>query len=126
MILQKNADFRAIVQNGHVFKNEYFTIFSVEKDDLKVGFAAARARNKPVRNRLKRITRELWRTNQADYQLAAHIVIIANMNVMAVTHAERQRALTDLLRAIEKRGLVRPLPAAETFAASHHARKAKD
>jgi ribonuclease P protein component len=103
MILKDGAEFRSIVQHGYVVKNEYFSIFFVQEDDIKVGFAAAKAPSKPLRNKLKRIARELWRTNGLGQQISAHIVIIAHMRVMRVKHDERRREFNNLLQMMVKR-----------------------
>jgi len=104
MILKKSADFRSVFQNGHSIKNEYFSIYFVKRNDLKVGFAAAKkCANKPMRNKLKRIARELWRTNHIRYSLSAHIVIIASKRNLAVRHNKREEAFVKLLAALNEK-----------------------
>jgi RNase P protein component len=43
LILKKISDFREVFQQGQILKDEYFSIFFVGRDDLKVGFAAPKA-----------------------------------------------------------------------------------
>ena len=104
MILKNSAAFRYLFQNGHSVKNEYFSFYFVEKDDLKVGFAATKkCRHKPMRNKLKRIARELWRTNHQRFSLSLHIVVVTSLRVLAVKHEIRENAFRELLSAIKER-----------------------
>ncbi|MBN1560086.1 ribonuclease P protein component [candidate division KSB1 bacterium] len=101
--MKNSAEFRSIVQHGHAVKNEYFSIFFVQEDDFKIGFAAGRAPNKPMRNKLKRIARELWRTNSLQQHFSAHIVIITHKRALLAKHDKRQSEFNKLVNMIAKR-----------------------
>ena len=102
MIL-KSGEFRHVFQNGRSIKNEYFSFYFVKSNELKVGFAASKyCKNKPVRNRVKRIARELWRLHYNNYSLSIHTVIIASARLAAVNHNLREKAFLELLSTLEK------------------------
>jgi ribonuclease P protein component len=104
LILKKISEFNEVFQQGQFLKNEYFSISFVGKDNLKVGFAAPKnSGNKPTRNKLKRIGRELWRTNFRNYDLPAHIVIITRKKILMAKQHVREQSINQLLREIEIR-----------------------
>ncbi len=98
----ESAEFHSIFQDAQFIKNEYFSIFFVKADVLKVGFAAPKkCGSKPVRNKLKRLGRELWRINFRKYDLPAHIVIVVHKNNLRVKHKKRDEYFNALLSDIE-------------------------
>ena len=102
IILKKSSEFGIIFQQGRAVKNEYFSIYFIHSKELKVGFAATgHCKNKPLRNKLKRIARELWRTNYRNYRLFAHIVIVVHERVLSAEHNLRVKAFTELLVAVQ-------------------------
>lgn len=101
-IILKSREFSEIFENGQFVKNEYFAIFFVKRDALKVGFAASKkCASKAVRNKLKRFGRELWRTNFRNYNLPAHLVIVVHKNNLKIKYTHREDALKSLLRDIQ-------------------------
>lgn len=103
IIILKSSEFGSVFESGQFVKNEYLTIFFVREDDLKVGFAAPKkCGNKPYRNKLKRIGRELWRTNFRKYDLPAHLVLVVHNKILAIQHSEREKIINSLLGDIEE------------------------
>jgi ribonuclease P protein component len=101
-IILKASEFNSVFEDGQFVKNEYFSIFFVNRDALKVGFAAPKkCGSKPVRNKLKRIGRELWRTNFRNYDLPAHLVIVVHKDNLKIKHTQRDETLKNLLHDIE-------------------------
>lgn len=101
-IILRASEFHSVFEDGQFVKNEYFAIFFVKENDLKVGFAAPKkCGSKPVRNKLKRIGRELWRTNFRKYDLPAHLVIVVHKKNLQIKHAIRERVFKLLLHDIE-------------------------
>ncbi len=101
-IILKSSEISPVFENGQFVRNEYFSIFFVNKDELKVGFAASKkCGSKALRNKLKRFGRELWRTNFKKYDLPAHLVIVVHKNNLKIKQTQREDAFKGLLRDIE-------------------------
>lgn len=102
-IILKSSEFHPVFKDGLFVHNEYFTIFFVRGTDLKVGFAAPKkCGSKPTRNKLKRIGRELWRTNYRKYDLPAHLVILVHVVNLTVRHIIREKKINSLLAEIDE------------------------
>ncbi|MBN1479854.1 ribonuclease P protein component [candidate division KSB1 bacterium] len=103
MILKKNADFGQLFQKGLCIKNEYFSFFFVRDNDLKIGFAVnKRCANKPIRNKLKRIARELWRTNFRHFHLPVHMVIVTSERILELDYKAREIYFKSQLQKVEQ------------------------
>jgi len=101
-IILKTSEFHRVFQNAQSIRNEYFSVFFVKENNLKVGFAANKnCGSKPIRNRLKRIGRELWRTNFRNYELPAHLVIVVHKSVLKINQKNRVKLINTILYDIE-------------------------
>jgi len=104
MILASNDSFRNVFRLGAPIHSEYFSIYFVKERELRVGFTTRKDyKNKPTRNRMKRILRELWRKIYRSYQLPAHIVIVANNKILDAEYNVLNEQMNDSLAKIENR-----------------------
>ena len=101
-ILLKKYEFNEIFSCGKSLKSRYFKVILLKKNDLKVGFATKRGINSVKRNRLKRITKELWRLNHQDYKINAHLVFLAHVENFHLHYKNLQEDFCSLLGKIEK------------------------
>nr|NNM91316.1 ribonuclease P protein component [Bacilli bacterium] len=79
--LQHNRDFRQVFVRGKSYANHYFVLYVLKrsrKDPLRIGFSVSKkVGNAVVRNRTKRLLREVVRLSISDLPLNYHLVIIA-------------------------------------------------
>jgi len=81
LIIKKSDEFNEIFTHGEMVRSKYFTAFLQKDSNLKVGFTAQKGlKNKVIRNKLKRRTRELWRLHFRDFCISGRIVLIAKKN----------------------------------------------
>ncbi len=100
-IIKKNSEFTDIFTKGKFYSSVFFRAYSLPCATVKIGFTTQRGlKTKPQRNRIKRITRELWRKNFLKYQLAAKIVISAKAKVLNVNHITLEKDFNDLLKQL--------------------------
>ena len=96
--------FRDVFRKGMHIHSEYFSVYFVRESELAVGFTTRKDyQNKPTRNRMKRILRELWRKNFRSYQVTAHIVIVANRKILDAKYEILNQQMQETLSRIEKR-----------------------
>lgn len=77
--LTKNADFDTVFRNGKSYAGKYAVAVVLRRaDDItRVGFVvSAKTGNAPVRNRIKRRLREVWRSLQNEIVSSADVVLI--------------------------------------------------
>ncbi len=87
IILKKNKSFNKVFKKGDKFSSQFFMAYLIPSDSLHVGFAAQRGyKNKPQRNRLKRITRELWRLNYKEFNFSFDMVLVTKISVLNTEH----------------------------------------
>ncbi len=77
-ILRGKNSFNRIFKCGTVFSGNNVSINFLEADTQKVGFAVtSRIKQAVIRNRYKRILREVYRLNKAKFPAKGHIVLFA-------------------------------------------------
>ena len=104
IIIKNNDEFNEIFNQGKIFSSDYFIAYTLKNDCVKVGFTTPkRIKNKPQRNKIKRITRELWRKNYRKYHLDAKIVIISRISLLSVNFIKLEEDFNHLLYKIEKK-----------------------
>jgi len=102
-LIKKNDEFNEIFNKGKIFSSEYFIAYTIKNDKVKVGFTTLKGiKNKPQRNRLKRIARELWRKNYRNYTLCSKIIIITKSNLLTINFKTVEDDFNKLLFKIEK------------------------
>lgn len=78
-ILKKKKQFQKVYKIGKSFSNRYMVIYVSAADEIKTkaGFAAGkRLGNAVVRNRVKRMLREAYRTYQHRIKMGLHLIIV--------------------------------------------------
>jgi len=102
-VIKKSSEFRSTIRNGFCHSTQFFTAYSIKAPSVRIGFAAKKGyKNKPQRNRIKRITRELWRQCYGDYYLPAEIVIMASPSLLKQKYKDLEADFCTLLEKIEK------------------------
>ncbi|MBN2411573.1 ribonuclease P protein component [candidate division KSB1 bacterium] len=103
IIIKKNEEFNEIFKKGKIFSSAYFIAYTLNNDSVKVGFTTPKTiKNKPQRNKIKRITRELWRKNYRNYILNRKIIIISKISLLSVNYIELEDDFNKLLFQIDK------------------------
>ena len=104
IILKSNAAFGRVFLLGQHIQFEYFTIYFVKQAELRIGFTTKRGyRNKPERNRMKRILRELWRKKYKQYTLPAHIVLVADGSILRADYKLLDNLMETAMFRLEKK-----------------------
>ncbi len=104
IIIKKNEEFNEIFNKGKIFSSAYFIAYTLNNDSVKVGFTTPKSiKNKPQRNKLKRITRELWRKNYRNHTLNKKVVIISKITLLSVNFIKLEEDFNKLLYKIENK-----------------------
>ncbi len=75
----------------------------VSATKVRVGFAVGRGLvNKVQRNRLKRRTRELWRTQYRNFNVQGDVIIIAKKQAFEAPFSELEKDFINLLHKISR------------------------
>lgn len=102
IILKGNESFNKVFKQGKIFSSHYFQIYVIHEGPLKIGFAVQKGyKHKPERNRIKRITRELTRTNYIDYQLSQQMVILTKLDILKTDYITLEKDFNQLLLKIQ-------------------------
>lgn len=75
-IIKKSSEFKRILSQGKKYKSENFIFVFIKNDSLSVGFCTEKGLKSTIRNRVKRITRELYRTIIHRDSIKGKIIII--------------------------------------------------
>ena len=77
-ILQGKKNFDKIFKTGQTVSGNYVSIFYLSADSRKIGFAVSKKVKKAViRNRYKRLLREIYRLNKDKFPEKSHIILLA-------------------------------------------------
>jgi len=102
--LSRSRDFDAVYRHGRSASTRFLTLhwFDRSRDDdagePRLGLAVPRAAgNAVVRNRIKRLVREVFRARREALNTALDIVVIAKPDAAQISHAQ---AATELERAL--------------------------
>lgn len=99
MILRKNKQFQSVYRFGKSYANHMMVIYvlSTRETQTKVGFAAGkRLGNAVVRNRVKRLLREVYRLNQHRLRSGLHILLVGRKPMVGVKYQVVDKAFGDL------------------------------
>ena len=77
-ILRRKDDFNQIFKFGKVIKGNHVSIIFLKADSRKIGFVVSRRIKKAVvRNRYKRVLREIYRLNKDKFPEQGYIILVA-------------------------------------------------
>jgi ribonuclease P protein component len=100
IIIKKNSEFTRIIKTGSAFHGKYFSAYVLKGNEIKIGFAADReAADKPAKNRLKRIGREMWRKQFRAFKFKACVVLLVKNEACAKKYS---LLLDDFLKVCDK------------------------
>jgi ribonuclease P protein component len=101
-IIKKNEHFNHLFKYGKPFSSKYFLAFILQSDFLQVGITAQKGyKNKVQRNRLKRVTKELWRKS-SEKPNTCHLVILAKLEALDKNYKQLEIDFNELLLVINK------------------------
>ena len=101
-ILKKNKQFQYLFEHGKHFSSNYFVAFIAKNDSLQIGFSVQKGyKNKIQRNKLKRMTRELWRNYRIKPNLC-NIVFLTKVDALNANYQHLSFDFNQLLSEIKK------------------------
>jgi len=99
-LLKGKNNFHHVFKNGHIISGSNVSIIYLGADSMKIGFVVSKNIKKAVvRNRYKRLLREIYRLNKNNFPDKAHLILFAkgkseNFYVL-------QKEILDLLKTID-------------------------
>lgn len=100
-ILKKNSSFQTVYRVGKSYANRMMVLYVLPQGDnsRKAGFAAGkRLGNAVVRNRVKRLMREIYRLNQHRLIDGADLVLMGRQAIIKSDYKSAATAFIDLCR----------------------------
>ena len=101
LLVKKRGDFADILHKGKIYKSDLFIIAVRKGKELRFGFTAKSGLKKVTRNRLKRISRELWRRHYKQFALSGEWIIMAREKSGHCDPLLRDSRFLKLMRLIE-------------------------
>lgn len=100
--LQRNRDFRIVFHRGQSVANRFFVLYVSKKEQAlvtRIGFSVSKkVGNAVVRNRVKRLLREVMRKQLSRFGTGHDVVVIARKEASGLSYEEVDRQLMQLLR----------------------------
>ncbi|MFC1780396.1 ribonuclease P protein component [Patescibacteria group bacterium] len=105
MLPKKNripkGDFKMIFSKGKTFYTDYFVIKYIQNPNVRnpqfAVVASTKVGNAVVRNRAKRITREILRMYTPKVKSTAQIIIICKPSMTTVKHQQLEKEISSIL-----------------------------
>lgn len=101
IFLKKNRDFQRVYQKGMSYANHMMVLYLLQQKtkQKKVGFAAGkRLGNAVIRNRVKRLLREVYRLNQHRLIDGIELLLVGRKPIIDVGYQEVDRAFKALCK----------------------------
>jgi len=102
-IIKSKAEINNVFRNGIIFNGKFFKFFVQLSDTTRVAFAVERGCNSVKRNRLKRRSRELWRTLNEKLTIKANIIILVRKSAEKEPFQNLREEVVHLLEKIQKK-----------------------
>ncbi|MFH1783589.1 MAG: ribonuclease P protein component [bacterium] len=101
--MKRSSDFKKVYANGRVYRGRYFIMYVLDvgeknsKPSLKIGFTVSKKVGiAPVRNRVKRLLREIFRLTLPDLKTGVDIVIVARSASAGISYADARESVLEL------------------------------
>ncbi|SDN96089.1 ribonuclease P protein component [Alkalicoccus daliensis] len=99
--LQKNEDFQQVFQHGFSAANRQFVVYQLQKPEqqtIRIGLSVSKKLgNAVLRNRTKRLMKEVLRDTAEELKQDRDVVIIARKPVTAMDLGEIEKSLRHVL-----------------------------
>ncbi len=97
--LRKNSNFQTVYKTGKSFANKWMVLHVAPNQtaDRRVGFAAGKKLgNAVVRNRVKRLLREVYRLNQHELINGLDMILVGRHSMAKANYGQVEKALLEL------------------------------
>ncbi|MCK8824528.1 ribonuclease P protein component [Fuchsiella alkaliacetigena] len=97
--LTKNHQFKRVYEQGNSIANEFVVLYFLKNGGNKrrIGFSISKKIGKAViRNRIKRIFKEIYRKNKNDLVSGIDLIIIARKGIAGASYKEIKAAVFNL------------------------------
>jgi ribonuclease P protein component len=100
-IIKSRFALHRIFAQGVSCRSRFFNAVALPAAETKIAFTTERGLKSVQRNRLKRLTRELWRSNKQSFSSRAEIAFIARLRAEACCFSLLQADFLELLSLVQ-------------------------
>lgn len=100
-ILKKNKEFQKVYRSGKSYANKFLVIYVLFTDNNKnrIGFAAGKKLgNAVIRNRVKRLLREVYRQNKIENNCSRDIIIVGRNAAVKAKYGDIEKAYKEICK----------------------------